>query len=224
MASSGIRTATVPLVSPRSQLSEGCAFRTRVRAPGQNAAMRARASAGISRARPSTVRTLGTRTGGGMSRPRPLAASTAATAFGVERVGADAVDRVGRQDDDLTLTHGPGGRLDPGGEAVGGGAVDDDRTAAGAGRRGRGRASGTRSGTCSGTWCRRRRRRRRPDPACSWAPLGGGTGTPVRVAGPGRRPSPGAGRRGRAGRGRRPTACDAAGPAAATHPGCRRAP
>ena len=40
---SGIRTATVPRVSPRSHCSDGCAWQTRVSAPGQNSSTRARA-------------------------------------------------------------------------------------------------------------------------------------------------------------------------------------
>ena len=49
-----------------------------------------------------------TSTGGGISRPRPLASSSACDRVGVEGVGAHAVDRVGRQHDQLAALHGAG--------------------------------------------------------------------------------------------------------------------
>src|SRR5699024_5427795 len=54
--------------------------RMRGSGPGQNSATRRRATSGTARARPSMVRTSGTRTGGGMSRPLPFASRTSATA------------------------------------------------------------------------------------------------------------------------------------------------
>ena len=59
---------------------------------------------------PSRVRGDPTSTGTGMSRPRPLAASSAPTASGRERVGAEAVDRVGRQHDQLAAADGVRGQ------------------------------------------------------------------------------------------------------------------
>src|SRR4051812_27740117 len=79
---SGIRTATVPFVSPRSQSSAGGAWHTRVSGPGQKADTSSRAEWFSPVAIPSSVRGFGTSTGGGTLRPRPLAASTAATAAG----------------------------------------------------------------------------------------------------------------------------------------------
>ena len=114
MSSCGMRSATVPLVSPRSHISDDWALKTSVSGPGQNSRIRSRAQAGTSVASPSTVRTLGTSTGGGISRPRPLAASSEAHRLGGEGVGTDAVDRVGRQDDDLAGAD----RLDGLGHAV----------------------------------------------------------------------------------------------------------
>ena len=80
---SGIRSATVPLVSPRSQVSDGCARQTMVRAPGQKASVSSRTAKGTEDASPSMVRVSGTRTGGGMSRPRPFASSSRFTAAGL---------------------------------------------------------------------------------------------------------------------------------------------
>ncbi len=76
---SGIRTATVPRVSPRSHCSEAWAWQTRVSAPGQNSSTSARAHVGTRTASASRVVAAETRTGGGMSRPRPLASSSSWT-------------------------------------------------------------------------------------------------------------------------------------------------
>ena len=76
---SGIRTATVPPVSPRSHTSEGACRQTTVSGPGQNASTRSRDLLGHEAARPSRVRGLPTSTGTGMSRPRPFAASSERT-------------------------------------------------------------------------------------------------------------------------------------------------
>ncbi|CAI7667856.1 unnamed protein product, partial [Penicillium discolor] len=62
---SGMRTATVPLVSPRSHTSEGCAGRTIVRPPGQKASTRRWTGSGTSSARAVSVSFVPTRTGGG---------------------------------------------------------------------------------------------------------------------------------------------------------------
>ena len=79
---SGIRTATVPRVSPRSHCSDACWVQTRVSGPGQNASTSARAYPGTSVAIASSVVTALISTGGGMSRPRPLASRSALTASG----------------------------------------------------------------------------------------------------------------------------------------------
>ncbi len=75
-------------------------------APGRSRARRWRARRASSAALTST--------GGGMSRPRPLASSRPRTAVGVERVGADAVDGVGGQHDQLAPLDGEARRLDRG--------------------------------------------------------------------------------------------------------------
>ncbi|EKA61323.1 hypothetical protein B277_08085 [Janibacter hoylei PVAS-1] len=82
ISSSGMRRATVPAVSPRSQWREGWASSTRVSGPGHSSSMSRRAQSGTARASPSTVRTSGMRTGGGISRPLPFAMRTLATAAG----------------------------------------------------------------------------------------------------------------------------------------------
>ena len=78
--SSGIRSATVPQVSPRSQSSMGCAWQITVSGPGQNCDTSAMIRSSVPLTRASSVSWPWTRTGGGMSRPRPLAASSAPTA------------------------------------------------------------------------------------------------------------------------------------------------
>ncbi len=80
----GIRTATVPVLSPRSQFRLGACATTMVRAPGQNASIRSRASCGNVSTRPSRVRREPISTGGGTLRPRPFASSSALTAYGVK--------------------------------------------------------------------------------------------------------------------------------------------
>ena len=82
MVLAGIRSATVPRVSPRSQFSDGCAVRMTVRPPGQNASTSARTSSGTSAARASRVGMPGISTGGGEVRSRPLASSSFCTAAG----------------------------------------------------------------------------------------------------------------------------------------------
>src|SRR5215472_8367935 len=83
-ASSGIRIATVPLVSPRSQLSDLVARQTIVSPPGQNSPMSFWPSCPMSSTRAFAARTEPTSTGGGISRPRPLAASSRRTASGLK--------------------------------------------------------------------------------------------------------------------------------------------
>src|SRR5215475_2854854 len=83
-ASSGIRMATVPMVSPRSQLSDLVARQTMVSAPGQNSLMSFWTSCPRSSTRAVAARTEPTSTGGGISRPRPLAASSLRTAAGLK--------------------------------------------------------------------------------------------------------------------------------------------
>src|SRR5215472_1285494 len=83
-ASSGIRIATVPLVSPRSQLSDLVARQTIVSPPGQNSPMSFWPSWPRSSTRAVAARTEPTSTGGGISRPRPLAASSRRTAAGLK--------------------------------------------------------------------------------------------------------------------------------------------
>ena len=77
---SGIRTATVPRVSPRSHCNEVCWRHTMVNGPGQKRSTRARAYAGTPTASASSVVAVLTSTGGGISRPRPLASRSAWTA------------------------------------------------------------------------------------------------------------------------------------------------
>ena len=80
---SGIRSATVPLVSPRSHSSVGLARKTRVSAPGQNSSIRSCPNAPRSSTSAAAARAVPTSTGGGMLRPRPLAASMVVTAEGM---------------------------------------------------------------------------------------------------------------------------------------------
>ncbi len=75
----GIRTATVPPVSPRSSSTEARWRATTVSPPGQNAATSSRARS-VTSTRPSRASGEPTSTGEGMFRPRPLAASRRATA------------------------------------------------------------------------------------------------------------------------------------------------
>ncbi len=77
---SGIRTATVPSFSPRSQTSDGCSWHTIVNGPGQNAEISARPASGTDVAMPSSIPTDPTSTGGGICRPLPFAANSPATA------------------------------------------------------------------------------------------------------------------------------------------------
>ena len=76
----GIRSMTVPRVTPRSQVSEGACGSTSESPPGQNASTSSRAAAGTVVTRPSMVFHDPTSTGTGMSGPRPLAASSDRTA------------------------------------------------------------------------------------------------------------------------------------------------
>ncbi len=48
-----------------------------------------------------------------MSRPRPFAASSAIDGVRRERVGADAVDRVGGQHHELAAAYGVAGQVEP---------------------------------------------------------------------------------------------------------------
>ena len=80
----GIRTATVPLVSPRSQDRLGVAVHTRVSGPGQNSSIRSRPWLPRSSTSAVAARMEPTRTGGGMSLPRPLVSRSLATAFGLK--------------------------------------------------------------------------------------------------------------------------------------------
>ena len=77
---SGIRSATVPRASPRSQVSDGACRTTRVSPPGQNASTRSRVRESTLLTRPSIVDHDPTSTGTGMFRPRPLTRSRSATA------------------------------------------------------------------------------------------------------------------------------------------------
>ena len=76
----GIRTATVPWVSPRSHDSDGCDGRTIVRPPGQNASTSRSTGSGTSATSARRVATPATSTGGGDWRPRPFASSSPCTA------------------------------------------------------------------------------------------------------------------------------------------------
>ncbi len=84
----GIRTATVPRVSPRSHDSEGCDGRTIVRPPGQNASTRRSTGSGTSATRARSVVRPATRTGGGDCRPRPFASSRRCTALALNASAA----------------------------------------------------------------------------------------------------------------------------------------
>ena len=77
---SGIRSITVPRVSPSSQASVGACGSTMDNPPGQNASIRSRAAFGTTETNPSTVRQEPTSTGAGIDWPRPLAASSDRTA------------------------------------------------------------------------------------------------------------------------------------------------
>ena len=85
---SGTRSATVPLVSPRSHISDVCARQITVSAPGQNASHSARAASLTEVASASSVSTAEISTGGGMSRPRPFASSSRWTASGLNASAA----------------------------------------------------------------------------------------------------------------------------------------
>ena len=89
--------ATVPRASPRSHASDGACRTTSVSAPGQNASIRSRAGSDTALTSPSSVSREPTSTGSGMSRPATLGGQQVGDRGRVERVGADAVDRVGRQ-------------------------------------------------------------------------------------------------------------------------------
>ena len=115
---SGMRTATVPRVSPRSHWRDGWCLATRVSAPGQKASTSSQAISEKSVTRPCRVFGEPMRTGVGMLRPRPLASSRSADGLGGERVGADAVHGVGRQDHELAPADGGRG-LAQTGRAVG---------------------------------------------------------------------------------------------------------
>ena len=111
---SGIRTATVPLVSPRSHCRLGECSTTMVSAPGQNASTRSRAAWGSEKHQ--AVEGV---PGADQHRRRHVPAPALRVQQRLdrvrgERVGADAVDRVGRQDDQLTVLD----RLDGGGDAA----------------------------------------------------------------------------------------------------------
>ncbi|CAM5400441.1 hypothetical protein SVIOM342S_05097 [Streptomyces violaceorubidus] len=77
---SGIRTATVPRVSPRSHCSDGWCLATSVRAPGQKASTSSQAISEKSVTRPCRVFGEPMRTGKGRMRPRSLASSRSPTA------------------------------------------------------------------------------------------------------------------------------------------------
>jgi hypothetical protein len=81
---SGIRSATVPTASPRSQdRVEG--WRTMsVRPPGQNARTSSRTVGTTRSTKPSSVRQEPMSTGTGMSRPRPFVAARSRTADGLK--------------------------------------------------------------------------------------------------------------------------------------------
>ena len=110
---------TVPLVSPRSQASDGACGSTSDSPPGQNASISSRAARGTLSTSPSMVDQEPTSTGTGMSGPRLFAASSARTGVGGERVAAEAVDGVGGQHDEPPGAHGAGGRGEAGGRASG---------------------------------------------------------------------------------------------------------
>ena len=88
IVSCGMRSATVPLVSPRSQTSDGEAGSTTVRPPGQNAFTSASTSSGTRSASAARVGMPGTSTGGGDWRPRPFASSRRWTAAGLNASAA----------------------------------------------------------------------------------------------------------------------------------------
>ena len=101
-SSSGIRTATVPRVSPRSHCSEVCWRQTRVSGPGQNVLDQ---GAGPARARRSASAS-SVVAARDQHRRRHLAAAAlgreqAADGVVGEGVGGDAVDGVGRDHDQL---------------------------------------------------------------------------------------------------------------------------
>src|SRR5690606_31366422 len=81
---SGMRTATVPRVSPRSHWRDGWCLATRVSAPGQKASTRSQACSEKSVTSPCSVFGEPISTGVGMVRPRPLACSRSPTASAVK--------------------------------------------------------------------------------------------------------------------------------------------
>ena len=84
----GMRRATVPLVSPRSQRRVSRAATITVSAPGQKAVVSARTSSLTCSARASSVAMVGIKTGGGDCRPRPFASSSRCTAAGLNASAA----------------------------------------------------------------------------------------------------------------------------------------
>ena len=78
---SGMRSMTVPRVSPRFHGSEGACGTTMDSPPGQNALTRDSVIGGYSRTRPRMVSQEPTSTGTGMSGPRRLVTRRVATAW-----------------------------------------------------------------------------------------------------------------------------------------------
>ena len=78
----GMRTATVPWVSPRSHVSDGCDGSTIVSPPGQNSSTSRSTGSGTSATSARSVVRPATSTGGGDCRPRPFASRSRATARG----------------------------------------------------------------------------------------------------------------------------------------------
>lgn len=78
---SGIRTTTVPRVSPSSQASDGAWVNTSDRPPGQNASTSSRTTLGTPSIKPSTAAHEPTKTGTGMSGPRRLASRNRRSAW-----------------------------------------------------------------------------------------------------------------------------------------------
>ena len=115
---SGIRTATVPRVSPRSHWSDGWCLATRVSAPGQKASTSSQACSEKSVTRPCRVFGEPIEHGRGHVAAAALGLQQVADGLRAEGVGADAVHGVGGQHDELAAADGGRG-LAQTGRAVG---------------------------------------------------------------------------------------------------------
>ena len=108
----GIRTATVPRVSPRSHCSEDCWLQTRVSGPGQNRSIKRAGVVGDAGGESVDGRRCADQHRRGHLPAPALGVEQRLHRVGVEGVGAHAVDRVGRQHHELAALHRAAGRGD----------------------------------------------------------------------------------------------------------------